>query len=599
MDMSASTLDELLEKLDSCTDPLAEHHVSNAVRKLRGDDTEADPPLEWRAEAMAFEFCEDYTWDDWPDGGWGTYFGPMTVFGNDDGTSTVAPSITLVTPEMLDYWKERAQDAAHPVLRARYAGLVWEFARTVTGTSARVEMAHIWIDSIVRIAETGCHEFETDVFAKLGNALGLAMSLRDMGRAGIVRDAVLDYEDRTAADGSLGLWGYSFDLLLCNKKVILSQEQRDKIVGDLELRLERVADPSGTASLDPWAAEAAATRLATYYREQGRPDDVKRVMLTYGRAFEKMAEPAVAMLAQAWLQGVYERYREHGLKEDADRLLRKIRELGPKVREGMACISGEFTVTNEQMEQYVQRFADADLATSLGLIAVYYIPRRDEVEKQIRETSTRSPIAFLMTRQLQDHKGRPVAAVGPLESDLDGHVILQIAQNIQLSSIFLRHVMVRVIEAFGPSADELVEYCCLSPLFEEDGKLILREGLAAYLAGNALVCMHLLIPQLEAAIRTLVASTGGTVWRRNQSGGFHAKTLGALLEDERVSVVFNEDVSLYFRILLTDPRGMNLRNSVCHGLSHTGTFNMDMADRVMHALLVLAQVRDNSGSAQS
>jgi hypothetical protein len=65
-----------------------------------------------------------------------------------------------------------------------------------------------------------------------------------------------------------------------------------------------------------------------------------------------------------------------------------------------------------------------------------------------------------------------------------------------------------------------------------------------------------------------------------------------------------EDASLYFRVLLTDPRGWNMRNSVCHGVPSSETFNWQVADRVVHTLLVLAQLRiknvdDTEDSAQA
>jgi len=69
-----------------------------------------------------------------------------------------------------------------------------------------------------------------------------------------------------------------------------------------------------------------------------------------------------------------------------------------------------------------------------------------------------------------------------------------------------------------------------------------------------------------------------------------------LLRDENIEKCFDTNVSFYFRTLLTDQRGWNLRNDVCHGICPTTVFDSASADRVMHVILCLALVRENSTS---
>ena len=78
-------------------------------------------------------------------------------------------------------------------------------------------------------------------------------------------------------------------------------------------------------------------------------------------------------------------------------------------------------------------------------------------------------------------------------------------------------------------------------------------------------------------------------------GSVYLKTLDEILRDERILMAMGEDASLYFRVLFTDPRGWNIRNSVCHGVCFSETFNFQVADRIFHVLLVLAQLRVKNG----
>jgi hypothetical protein len=90
------------------------------------------------------------------------------------------------------------------------------------------------------------------------HALSVAISINDIGRVERLRDAIIALEDAVAIDDKLGLWGYSFDLLIENKRVLVADEIRSRIVSDLEARLDRVTDAAAPSAGGPWAAQAAA-----------------------------------------------------------------------------------------------------------------------------------------------------------------------------------------------------------------------------------------------------------------------------------------------------------------------------------------------------
>lgn len=292
-------LKEALVKYDQDIEPITETDVSHVIRALRDPKDISEPPMQWIAEVMAFDFCEDY---ENQSSGWGTYYGPMMVLKNDDGTSTESPSIQKVTQQIIQYWSERAIASKHPVLRTRYADLVWDFSKVVTKTPPHYTMAHIVIDSIIEIAQRNCHKHEVYVIKKLERALSLAVALKDSSRIEKVRDVIISYEDSVTQDSKLGLWGFAYDFLYENDKVKLTTDQEQKLVDDLEGHLLRASQPANPEDIDPWSAEAAALRLAKYYRKAARSEDVKRVILEYGSAFIKASLKASALQASAWLQ---------------------------------------------------------------------------------------------------------------------------------------------------------------------------------------------------------------------------------------------------------------------------------------------------------
>ena len=302
-------LTDVLGKFDQETKPISERDVSKAIQSVR-DRAPSELPMRLLAEAMAFDFQENYR-DRIT--GWGTYYGPMFVLSNEDGTAIEWPSIKKVSDQIIDYWTDRAKTARHPVLRARYADLVWDFQKVVTNESPHYSTAQIVIDSIIEIAQSKCHTSKVNVKGKLGRALSLAITLNDSNRIKKVADATIAYEDAIADDSKLGLWGFSYDLLFENDKVELTADQKQKLLDDLEGHLLRASEPPKKEGVDPWAVEAAALPLAKHYRKVGRGEDTKRVIVAIGNAFLQASSKASALQASAWLQRVYTTFKEFGL----------------------------------------------------------------------------------------------------------------------------------------------------------------------------------------------------------------------------------------------------------------------------------------------
>jgi hypothetical protein len=67
--------------------------------------------------------------------------------------------------------------------------------------------------------------------------------------------------------------------------------------------------------------------------------------------------------------------------------------------------------------------------------------------------------------------------------------------------------------------------------------------------------------------------------------------LDKLLNDEDIKRKLGEDIIFHFKTDFTNPKGLNLRKTVCHGLSPSNEFDMNAADLVVHALLILSLIK--------
>lgn len=584
------TIKEIIEQFDTETRRgFDEHDISSALRILVSEDkSQIDDTL--KAELMAFDFVEDYQDKKT---GWGTYFGPMIIWNNGDGTTTESPSIKLITPEMIDYWEKRASESVNPILIARYSGLVWDFKNKITGINPSHEICRTYTKALVDLANGDFHKYEVNTFRKLVRALKLSISLNDDDLIKKCKDSLINFENRHSKDTKPGLWGYAFDHLVGNKRINLSEYEENQIINELEEKLARLTkNDSEGQKIDPWAAEAAAERLAVYYRKAQKNEDVNRVILEVGKAFDKIIGDASAMQASGWLDYLHKLYLKFNLKGEAAKILLRIRELGPKVASELKPISHSFNLPKKEMDEYISAMTNGDIQEVLQRIAVQYIPIKEQVKEQIFDLSKKAPLTFLIGHQLKDEKGRVIATIGSLEDDLEGHIVRQVSQNLSFSSIFLRAIFQESINQKGLDKEQILKFIENSPIINADRFEIISRGIEAYFLNDFLVAIHLLVPQIEEAIRNIVEFAGGNVLKPSRGGGYHLRTFDEILRDDIIKEALGEDFADYFRILFTDQRGWNIRNNVCHGMASPNVFNYQTADRVIHALLCLGLIHE-------
>jgi len=574
---------EFLKNLDLLPKPISEVEIFGMVKEFIKKEYGENPPDNLLEEQMAFAFIEDYPENKTE---WGTYFGPLFVLPNEKGELYEYPSLRRITPQIIYYWQDRAKEAKHPILKARYSNLVWDLSEKITGKKPHYSIAQVFIDCVIETAQNDLHKFPTDTIKKLERALSLALTINDKERIEKIKDAIIYYENKIAEDGKAGLWGFSYELLLKNNKIPVSEDEERNIINSLGRRFERLLK-----SEDIWAAEKATFLLVDYYRRIGNQEEAKQILLTYGNMVQQKANQVSALQGSGWLEKLYHIYLQHGLKEQADKISTKLKELWSKSSSELKTIEARSTIPKEKVDKLITMLIEGDLKAAFAKVAVYYIPRKDEVKKQLDELSKIAPLIYLITHKIQDHEGRVISTVGPLEEDLEGHIALQVSQNMNIESFFLRETIKALVKKFNFDAATIVNYLYESPIFEEKRRKFFIKGLEAYLNGDFLVALHILISQIEALARNLAEKTGTDVLKPSRLGGFNYKTLDDLLREENIIKVLGEDMCLYLRVLLCDPRGWNLRNDICHGLIDIEALNQMTADRVFHALLCLSLVK--------
>ncbi len=581
-------VEAVIRGFEQAGEPFSVHTVQQALSKARQGlegASEAENFAAW-SEVLAFTLVGNRT----AASPWGSFFAPLGSGTDKDGNTVYFPDIADATTAVIDHWAGRARRITHPVLKARYADLVWELAPVIADTRRDPEMARLAIDAYLASAQPPVLSELHDRLETALRAFDLASLIHDGERTGAARDRLLALQ-REAVEAKAGFWWLAYDRLIEDKNAGLSDEQRQELVDGLEELAREFADTSDPKIFNPHALENAASRLIQYYSRLHRRDDVRRFHAAIARAFEHFAGLGNAMVASSALQTAVNAYRHAGMAEDSRRVRILMEDKIRQARDEMAPISTEFTISHEDMEKFCASIVVDDLASTFVRLAAEFLPKRKELEEQIQKMLEDTPLVALMPQQIMadDHVA---ANVGSVEDDPLGRVLQQATMGFSLAQIWLQQAINKLFETHEVVPEHFATWANRSGIFEDI--TFVREGIQAWLAGDLTKALHVLVPQAERGLRGIAGQLGRPVTKAHPAvaGAGVALTMGDILYTPEITDSLGPNISLYFLALYADPRGYNLRNQVAHGLIKPGEISEHLVNLVVHTFLVFGVWRE-------
>ncbi|PKP61922.1 hypothetical protein CVT91_01365 [Candidatus Atribacteria bacterium HGW-Atribacteria-1] len=600
--MLNNKIKKYLEKLDrEVSIPnifYAEFKIAEEIKNiLRKEDKNYIPSNEDIAEQIAFDFLADYPNNN---SSWGTYYGPMFILPNKQGQMMEYPSIQKITEETLNYWQIRAKKSKNPILSSRYADLVIDFSPSILQESADYKLFHLVIDASIIICEKLLAQ-PINCKKKAKRALNLSLKISDQQRIQKIGKTIIKLERKITIDSKPGLWGFAFKWLLLDfrNKVVVSPQEKEDLIKVLEKKLERIKK-------DPWSAEHAVSLLAEYYANERDESNLMRVLGILEKSFkenERMNSDALLKVhAFEQIHEIYQKYRDKDFQEitkATNRISQEIGQLDLDWNKSLKEISVSTKIKNEEIDKFLKAIFGEEneykLENILSRIVINFLPKQKNIEDQLKEISKNHPLQFLCTTQIISEDGIPIAKLSSLDDDYDNHFQNYATKYLQFNSIFLSLTMDELKKQI--SKEEIVKYFQESLLFQNENKEYVKYAFNAYRDSKYIVSSHLFIPLIESAVRELVRICGGIILKPNDIGGYDRLSLNILLkrQSDLLKIVFSKighNIPFYFRLVLTEKLGMNLRNNFAHGLEKKTFFSREASDRLFHILLCLSLVKE-------
>ncbi len=589
-----------LENLDREQKALAsyngEHDIAKVIKDILAKDTNYKPTTEDIAEQMAFDFVEAYSNDN---SGWEIYYGPMFILPNQEGQMVEYPSIKRVDEATLKYWAKRARETKNFILSSRYADLVVDLSPKVINKNADVDLFQIVIDSNIAICEKSLAD-PLDCETKIKRALVLAIQINNQEKIAKVKETIINFEKKVATDDMPGLWGFAFKWLILDfgKKITLTETEKAELIKALEDRLKRVKK-------DVWLTENAVSLLAEYYANKKDEDNLMRVLdvLEKSLKIDNLINSDVLSKVHAY-EKIHEIYQKYGNKgflgamAASNRISQEMRQLDLNWNKSLKEISVTTAIKQKDIDDFLKAiFGEKEqnkLEVIIAKIVINFLPKKEAVKKQLKDVSEKYPIQFLCTTQVISDDGILIAKLSTLEEDYDNHFQRYASQYIQSNSFFLALANDEMKKRI--SKQNIIDYFRNSTLFKNENKEYLERAISAYWDNDYLVSSHLFCPLIESAIRELVKNCGGIILKLNNLGGYDCLTLCQLLKGqgeiiEKVFAGIGQNMAFYFRLVLTERLGMNLRNDFAHGFSKKKFFTGGVSDRLFHVMMCLSLVK--------
>lgn len=581
-------MQEIFNSIEASRNPLTEIEVAHRLTTCAGGtDLQSDERAGAAAEADVFNLLptEDSPWE--------THFGPFASLPSKDGSWVHIPNLANINEGVVDYWETRSNEAQHPVLIARYSDAAWDLRKAAIGQRPTIHLAQRAIDAYLSIVGERLYGDDIVVTIKyIERATAIALSVNDKPRVSRCRVVMLELFSKSLQPGHQGCWMIAYDVLTANKKIGLLNEEHDTLIAGLEAMLA-LCTSNQCAGRNPWGAQAAAQRLATHYEAAGAKDEVQRVIRAAGIAFESIAEKADPLLAMAWLQPVHDEYKNRGMKEDALRVQKASAAKGKDAHKHFKTISIPVSFTEEELQEIVRPLTDGGVRDALLRIAWTLTPDVEAAKEHVELQLKISPITSMFRRVkiVDDHIAVRIA---PPTEDLDSNVIMQLAQELQLYNALLRASLDHLRTTAELTTESILDVLYESPVFVPEQRTLLTEGIQAFLDGDYVKAIHVIVPQIEVALRHLLRLAGSSHLKAGRNGSMQLKNLNDTLREPVIKKSLGDNISQYLLCFLADERGVNLRNTVSHGIAAAAIFNQATSSQVFHALLAVSVVREEA-----
>lgn len=581
----------LIQVLDEYDIPEKKFYERELASILAGCEEIDKKSFEFLAESMAFNLYEDFQTNEKTDK---HFYQPLIKVTDKQGKNYVSANHSNITPEIIAYWEKRIIESRNSILKARYAGLVWYFKKDVCNVKPDIKTAYDNLDALLDIITKDGMPTTLESIKKAEIALALSKSIKHgdylLRAKKALKNLAVD-----AQDMNIGIWAAPFRMSM-DHPGCFTVEERNELAESLQARFDKIFTCSHDNPFEhepnPWLLMELADALSEFYSSNKRKDLIQELYRKVKASFDALIPTLSKLQIVSNLTNLYSRYQKFMPKGELDSLNEQIKLAGKDIHAEMQTFHQEISIPQEEMKAFIDSILSEDVEKTFRLFSYRFTPQKEAAKREFEELRKKYPFVFMFPQVALDNHGRATSYIGNVDADMDGNLIYHISQRLRLDAVFLFATIEEGKKRGLFTSQNILTFLEKSTSISTDRLSIITRGLDAYFQEDYLLFIHILIPQIEAAIRNIIESNGIPIRKPSRNGNsFQLRILDEMFRDEEIQKCLTSDFANYLRILLTDNRGWNLRNDICHGIAEPDIFNRLTADRILHVLLCLGNYR--------
>ena len=333
----------------------------------------------------------------------------------------------------------------------------------------------------------------------------------------------------------------------------LPRAQRPKDLGDL---IDAALQQEQSLHAQLACLELKVLLAQTHEEQQGLWEAQVNTHADEGRSKEGLAR-------FMHFQNAIQLAEKHGLRDLANEMRQ---EVGPLGEESFERVEIAEEIPAHTMEAIIGYFVgDDSLPNALRRFGAE-TPSGDPAQNRARaqDRMNEFPVLFLMTNLITGDQGELIKQFQTPEESEEYEVVSIETENICFFAAIAVHILKEIGERYGAVGTDAKVF--ESELVDKTQAEWIALAVRHYEAGDYRSSVSVMAPRLENAIRGL-AQRVGIVTLRDSKGGKKVggvKDLFGVLEELKDRMP--EPSRRYWRTLLVDSLGLNLRNRIAHGL---------------------------------
>ncbi len=576
------------------------------VRDLKHKECKKDEVerAQWELEFFKFEIDKNI-------------LNPKYTSTNEKGEEVKFPNIDNFNESTYIYLIERLNSTSNPILKSRYAHILW------LSPKKHSKYAKIAVDSyleLIKICEKKDKEKPEEHYGlRIGNIINNAFCIAchikyrlNEIKAEIVR---LIKHFNLNSSSTFALRFKLIDLVLNEKRIF-----QKKDIGWLEKECWHLSDV--LIKKRNWDGAIKMLENGEKFEERlGKKSSKWRK--TIAEAYESLmnlAEDGKNLAAISFCQQALETYKK--IKDS-----KKIEELEKryvKLKDSMELtkIEKQVDLTNhiKKCKEFASKIVNKEQAEGiikLLMLSKNLLPKCKDMEKYANDVGKEHVIFQLIAEVVMDQKGHVAQHFTEQDEKNDKRILdiygweIKFNRRFMIKEIFFQAMNEKKLSGeillkffrekswFGKNLkrkigkDEEIQYNWLSliaPSILNYFNIMHYFFLDPSKSPNLVLPIDSLIMKIEGLLRDMCEFSGmATFFQTKDKKGrpiVREKDLHALLYEDKIKELFDEDDLLFFKYLLVEQAGLNLRHRIAHSLLYFQEYNLD----IMH-LLIMALLR--------